>query len=106
MFIYQQQNVRINHHIYIDNRSFERVEHFKYFGTNLNNLNYILNITLSKHNSLPSIIYLVIRLQCFDPLLGHLQTYIKTDCVLRFIFYQPNGIPCGLEGCIQFVQGT
>jgi hypothetical protein len=40
----------------------------------------------SKHNSLPSIIYLVIRLQCFDPLLGHHQAYIKSrKCIIFYI---------------------
>jgi hypothetical protein len=67
---------------------------------------YVSDIMPSKHNSLPTIIYLVIRLQCFDPLLGHHQAYIKTESVLYFIFYVPNGIPCGLQVCIQFVQGA
>jgi hypothetical protein len=40
----------------------------------------------SKHNSLPSILYLVIILQCFDPLLGHHQAYIKTrKCITFYI---------------------
>jgi hypothetical protein len=30
-----------NHNIKTDNKSFERVEHFKYLGTNLKNQNYI-----------------------------------------------------------------
>jgi hypothetical protein len=67
---------------------------------------YVSDIMPSKHNSLRSIIYLVIRLQCFDPLLGHHLAYIKTESVLHFLFYVPNGIPCGLQGCIQFVRGA
>jgi hypothetical protein len=70
-------------------------------------LSYLVSdIMPSKHNSLSSIIYLVIRLQCFDPLLGHHQAYIKTESVLHFIFYLPIGIPCDLQGCTQFVQGA
>jgi hypothetical protein len=46
---------------------------------------YLSDIMPSKHNSLPSIIYLVIRLQCFDPLLGHHQAYIKNK--VYYILY-------------------
>jgi hypothetical protein len=53
---------------------------------------YVSDIMPFKHNSSPSIIYLVFRLQCFDPLLGHHQTYIKTESVLHLTFYVPNGI--------------
>ena len=35
------QNAGRSHSIKIDNNSFERVEEFKYFGTNLRNQNFI-----------------------------------------------------------------
>jgi hypothetical protein len=41
MAMSQVQNAGRSHHIKIDNISFERVEQFKYLGTNLNNQNYI-----------------------------------------------------------------
>jgi hypothetical protein len=45
-----------------------------------------ISIMPSKRNSLPSRIYLVIRLQCFDPLLGHHQAYINTrKCITFYI---------------------
>jgi hypothetical protein len=47
---------------------------------------YVSEIMPSKHNSLPSIIYLVTRLKYFDPLLGHQQAYIKTrKCITFYI---------------------
>jgi hypothetical protein len=67
---------------------------------------YVSDIMPPKHNPLPSTIYMVIRLQCFDPLLDHHQAHIKQDSVLHFIFYVPNGILCSLQGCIQFVKGA
>jgi len=41
MVVYRDQNARQNHNIQTDNKSFERVEQFKTFGTNLMNQNYI-----------------------------------------------------------------
>ena len=37
----RDQNVGRNHSVRIDNSTFERVEEFKYFGTNLTNQNSI-----------------------------------------------------------------
>jgi hypothetical protein len=48
---------------------------------------YVSDIMPSKHNSLPTIIYLVIRLQCFDPLQGHHQAYIKNQKVYYILYF-------------------
>jgi hypothetical protein len=42
MVMSRDQNVGRNHSIKTDNNSFERVEQFKYLGTNLKNQNSIL----------------------------------------------------------------
>jgi hypothetical protein len=41
VFISRHQSARHNHNIKIDNKCFERVEEFKYFGTTLTNRHYI-----------------------------------------------------------------
>jgi hypothetical protein len=41
MFMSRNQNARHNHNIIIDNKSFERVEEFKYLGATLTNRNSI-----------------------------------------------------------------
>jgi hypothetical protein len=41
MIMSRNQNVGQNHNIKIDNKSFERVEQFKYLGTTLTNRNSI-----------------------------------------------------------------
>jgi len=41
MVMSRDQNAELSHKIKIDNRSFERVEEFKYLGTNLTNRNSI-----------------------------------------------------------------
>ena len=41
MVMSQDQNVLRSHNLQIDNSSFESVEEFKYFGTNLTNQNSI-----------------------------------------------------------------
>jgi hypothetical protein len=39
--VYRDQNAEKSHNINIDNKSFERMEHFRYVGTNLTNQNSI-----------------------------------------------------------------
>jgi hypothetical protein len=41
MVMSRNQNARPNHNIKIDNKSFERVEQFRYLGTTLTNRNSI-----------------------------------------------------------------
>ena len=41
MVMSRDQNAGLNHSIRTDNSSFERVEHFRYMGTNLTHQNYI-----------------------------------------------------------------
>jgi hypothetical protein len=41
MVMFRDQNAGQNHSIKIDNKSFERLEQFKYFGTTLTNQNFI-----------------------------------------------------------------
>jgi hypothetical protein len=41
MVIYGDQNARRSHNMKTDNRSFERVEEFKYYGTTLTHQNSI-----------------------------------------------------------------
>jgi hypothetical protein len=41
MVVFRDQNAGLNHNIKVDNKSFERVEQFKYLGTTLTNQNSI-----------------------------------------------------------------
>ena len=41
MFMSHEQNARQNHNIKIGNKSYERVEQFKYFATTIKNQNFI-----------------------------------------------------------------
>jgi hypothetical protein len=60
----------------------------------------------SKHNSLPSIIYLVIRLKCFDPLLGHYQAYIKTRKCITFYILRAKRDPVWFTGLYTVCTGS
>jgi hypothetical protein len=48
---------------------------------------YVSDIMPSKHNSLPSIIYLVIRLQCFDLLSYYIQLSIFSSLPVQTVYY-------------------
>ncbi len=59
MVMSQDQHAVQNHNVYIGNKSFERVEHFKYLGTSLTNQNSVLEEIKCRLHSSSSCYYLV-----------------------------------------------
>ena len=59
MVMSQDQNAGRSHNMRIENRSFERVEKFKYLGTTLTNQNYIQEEIKSRSKSGNACYYLV-----------------------------------------------
>ncbi len=76
-----------NHNIYIGNKSFERVEHFKYMGTSLMNQNSIREEIKCRLQSENACCYSVQNLLSFSFLSKNIKVKIYRIIILPFVLY-------------------
>ena len=87
MVMSQDQHVVQNYNIYIGNKSFERVEHFKYLGTSLMNQNSIHEEIKCRLQSENACYYSVQNLLSFSVMSKNIKVKIYRTIILPFVLY-------------------
>jgi hypothetical protein len=87
MVMSRERNATRNHSVRIDNSTFERVEEFKYMGTNLTNQNSIQEEIKSSFRSGNACYYLVQSLLSSRLLSQNLKTKIYRTIILPVVLY-------------------
>jgi hypothetical protein len=87
MYMSQDQNAGQSCNIKNNNRSFERMEHFKYMGTNLTNQNSSEKKTKSRLNSGNACYHLVQNLLFSSLLSQNIKIKLYRTIILPFVLY-------------------